>query len=321
MRPPIGLLAQADSLRVVVRPRVGDASVAAAFGYLVFLLRVNQPMRAKELQRLSAAGDNDDDMLALIRGNLDALGERYHRIPEAAEGYRVKAVEPLGRALFVKLNKGSEGTPGETYDIDTEESIETTERQAQLSGLRALFVIPKDSYFGLMLIERVGRRHLKQVLDDVAIRPAGQRAGVVTRVESFAEVRDWEAELANKQVLRVSELLEVRESTTDASTPADALVTVAAEGRLLSRATERLKPLFISRARAREHRLDQLAQASALAERRRTAGKDAFTVQDEQALKELTDQIAAGRQAPPLDADLQETLQAAGVRPTRCAAR
>lgn len=138
-----------------------------------------QPAHAtRELQRLSAAGDNEDDLLTLIKDNLDALGEQYHRLPKAAEGYRVKLVESRGRALFVKLNKGPEGSPGETYDIDTEESIETTERQAQLSGLRGLFVIPKDSYYGLLFVERVGIRHLKEVLTDVGVPPV-LRTGTV----------------------------------------------------------------------------------------------------------------------------------------------
>ncbi len=280
----------------------------AAFGYLIYLLRVNQPMRPRELQRLSAAGDNEDDLLTLIKDNLDALGEQYHRLPKAAEGYRVKLVESRGRALFVKLNKGPEGSPGETYDIDTEESIETTERQAQLSGLRGLFVIPKDSYYGLLFVERVGIRHLKEVLTDVAIRPGGQRAGVVTRVESFAEAKDWEAEFADQQALRISELLEVTDSSSDASTPTDTLVRVSAEGGQVRRATELIKAQIRRRLAAREQRLDVLAQASALAERRRTASRDAFTVQDEQEFKRLTDEIAAMDRPAPVDDDLQQTL-------------
>ena len=134
----------------------------AAFGYLIYLLRVNQPHRAKELQRLSAAGDNDDDLLDLIEKNLVALGSGYQHEPRTAEGYRVKLIDRRGRSLFVRLNKGPEGAPGETYNVETEESIETTEKQAQLSGLRALFVIPEDSYYGLLFVERVGVRHLKE---------------------------------------------------------------------------------------------------------------------------------------------------------------
>jgi hypothetical protein len=279
----------------------------AAFGYLIYLLRVNQPHRAKELQRLSAAGDNDDDLLDLIQNNLVALGPGYQREPKTAEGYRVKLVDRRGRSLFVRLNKGPEGAPGETYNVETEESIETTEKQAQLSGLRALFVIPKDSYYGLLFVERVGVRHLKEVMANVAIRPAGQQSGVVTRIESFAEAKDWAAELAGKQALRMSELLEVTSTAQDASTPDDTTVRVITEGGLLKQASGKIKEKITERLEAREGRLDALARASDLA-RKRAATKDAFTVQDEAELQALTESIAAMNKPLPVDEDLQGTL-------------
>ncbi len=279
----------------------------AAHGYLVYLLRINKPYRNKVLQRLSSAGDNGDDLLQLIGGRLEELGQGYHRDDKKSEGFRVKEVKRAGRAVYVRLNKGPSGSPGETFDEETQESVETTERQALLSGLRAFLVIPKDCYYGLVFVEKIGRRHLKEVLTDVAIRPACERAGVVVRIESFAERKDWEQELGQKQVLVVSELLVPRTSGEDASTPDDNTVTVTAKGGLVRSVTDRLQGVLLSRLAARESRLDDLASASALDRKRRTE-PDAFTVQDARELEEATQRLLDAEKAPDVDPELREAL-------------
>jgi hypothetical protein len=265
----------------------------AAFGYLVFLLRVAPPHRTKEMHRLSAAGDNDDDLLGLVEDKLRALGSAYQREDKSSEGYRIKEVTRRNRTLDIRINKGPEGSPGETYDVETEESQETTEKQAQLSGLRALIAIPKDSYYGLLFVERIGVRHLKEVLSGVAIIAAARDVGVVPRIESFAELADWEGELAGKQAWRVSELLEVTSSADDASTPKDSIVHVSAQGGVVARQSAKIKSVLVNRIKQREERLDLLSRASDLA-RVRKADASAFTVQDEAELKALTKSIADG---------------------------
>jgi hypothetical protein len=257
------------------------------------------------MHRLSAAGDNDDDLLGLIEDKLTALGSAYQREDKSSEGYRIKEVERRNRTLYVRVNKGPEGSPGETYDVETEESRETTEKQAQLSGLRALVAIPKDSYYGLLFVERIGVRHLKEVLAGVAVIAAAREVGVVPRIESFAELADWEAELADKQAWRVSELLEVTSSAEDASTPKDSVVHVSAQGGMVARQSEKLKSALVRRIKQREERLDLLSRASDLALVRK-ASADAFTVQNEAELKALTKLISDADKST--DADLNTVL-------------
>lgn len=90
-----------------------------------------------------------------------------------------------------------------------------------------MLVIPTDSYYGLLFVERVGGRHLKSLLCEIAVRPGIRQGGAVSRVESFAQARDWRVLLADHEVLRVSELLG-GDSATDASTPNDTKVKVEA---------------------------------------------------------------------------------------------
>lgn len=281
----------------------------AAHGYLVYLLRINKPYRNKVLQRLSSAGDTGDDLLELIGARLEELGHGFYRDDKTSEGFRVKEVARAGRAVYVRFNKGPSGSPGETFDEETQESVETTERQALLSGLRAFLVVPKDSYYGLLFVEKVGRRHLKEVLTEVAIKPAAQRAGVVMRIESFAELKDWEAELGQKQVLVVSELLVPTSSGEDASTPDDSTVTVTATGGRVRGVTDRLQGILSKRLTGREKRLDDLATASGL-ERKRVAEPDAFTVQNAQELAAATQRVVDAEKAPApaVDPELKAAL-------------
>jgi hypothetical protein len=281
----------------------------ATFGYLVYLLRANAPYRAKELQRLSAIGDADDDLLELVDASLRAMQSKYVKEENTAEGYRIKTVVRKGRTLEVRINKGPQGAAGEAYDVQNNTSMPTTANQALLSGLRATFILPMDSYFGLLFVERIGVRHLKQAIYDQAIRPAAQGTGMVIHVESFAEAKDWKTLLDPQQTLRVSELLEVKESGEDASTLEQTKLTIVAEGGLVKKASQSLKSAIVDRVKYRELRLDKLAALAPLKERQATP--DAFSVEDDAEVKKLTAELNGLRKAPTVSADFQSALQQA----------
>lgn len=265
----------------------------AAYGYIVYLIRAATPFRPKALQRLSALGDSGkDDLLHVIENTFASLGQGYQREVKTAEGYRVRVVNVQGRTLFIRVNKGPEGSTGETWHLDDATSVDTTDRQAQLSALRALLVVPVDSYYGLLFVERIGVRHLKQVLADTIMRVASQVAGVVLRVESFAEASDWQRVLDPQQTMRVSRLMTATDSGDDASTPDDTTVKIITEGARLRASSDRIKAFVVGRMTRRERRMDVQTQVAEL-ERRRAAESDAFTVQDEDELQRLSDEIAA----------------------------
>lgn len=281
----------------------------AAFGYLVYLLRANAPHRPKELHRLTEIGDNDDDLLDVLRQVMDGLGRGYHPLSRSAEGYRVKDVAQPGRTLLTRINRGPQGIPGEVYDLESEESVDTTVRQAQLSGLRAMFVVPENSYFGLMFVERIGIRHLKELLEDQVVGVAAAVTGTLIRVENFAELADWNRELSDMAVVRVSELLQNKDSSDDASTPKDRVVKVTTHGRLIAEASMSVKDLIVSRIGRRESKLDVQVELSDLARRRRAATKDAFTVQDEERYQTLSEELAGRNRVSTLDEALAATLE------------
>jgi len=91
----------------------------ATYGYLVYLLRANEPHRVRNLQRLSALGDADDDLLALLEDKLAQLGTKYVREEKSAEGYRIKSLKRRGRTLSVLINEGPQGSGGEAYNVET----------------------------------------------------------------------------------------------------------------------------------------------------------------------------------------------------------
>lgn len=266
----------------------------AAYGYLIFLLRASVSHRPVELYRTNAVGQAGLDLLDVFDDRVDGLGHGYHPIDRTAEGFRVKETQRAGRTLWMKINRGpGEGQPGETYDLDTDQSTETTERQALLSGLRAMFFLPRDSYYGLLFVERVGRRHLRDLLNDFVIRPSSSVVGSTLRVESFAEISDWQRELAPLSVLRVSEMLVKSESGADPSTVDDTLVTISAEGGQLHKLSSGMKNLFASRIRRRDAQMEALSRSSELGERRRTAERDGVAFQDEEEYKQARDAVQA----------------------------
>lgn len=274
------------------------------------MIRANTPRRPRELQRLSSLGDASVDFLPAVQNQLMKYGLGYHREAKDSEGFRMKTVESKGIRLFLKVNKGPEGSPGETYDLDTNESIETHERQALLSGLRAMFVVPPNSYYGLLFVERAGRRNLKGLIQDRVITQLAVLSQTVIRVESFAESSDWERLLEHDQTFRVSQLLKITSSADDASTPEDSVVKLILEGQGARRLGARLKNLIPRRQREREERLDQWARLAELRQLRVAASKDGVTFQNEAEYQDLAALVTASRGSLG-DDELHETLTAA----------
>lgn len=158
-----------------------------------------------------------------------------------------------------------------------------------------------------LLVERISSRHLKEILVDAVLGATTATAGVLVRVESYAEAEDWERELTGTQLLRVSELLHTTDGSDDASTPRDKVVRVVTEGSAVRAMGGVVKSLITTRLEGRQARFELQADLSVLAERRRARRAD-FTVQDEAEYHRLSEVLAENQRPGSVDDALQETL-------------
>jgi hypothetical protein len=296
----------------------------AAFGYLVYLVRANAPHRSRALYRLNSCGPGSHDLLEVLYKRLAELGEDYHSDEKSADGYRIREVDRAGRSLWLRINKGPEGGRGETYDTETGISVDTNERTALLSGLRGQIFLPENSYFGLLFVERIGLRNLRELLYSKVVKPSAHHTESVIRVEAFAESEDWKRELQTQQALRVSEILYSSEGGEDASTPQDTIVRVVTEGPGLRRASQGIKDLITARLFRRDMKLDALARIAPVESRRKIvdtdhsenghtvykkAPKSVFTVQDEAEYQALVMELNELEKAETSDDDLKGALE------------
>lgn len=281
----------------------------ASTGYQIFLLRASVYGRPRELQRLSSVGDEGIDLSPAFGQAIAMLGDAYHSDNASAEGYRLKQYEETDRSHFFRINKGPIGSRGEAYDIETGESIETTERQALLSGLRGWVTIPEDSFYGFLFVERIGRRHLRDLFHEVAIKPVAQTSGAILRLESFAPAASWRSELANMEALRVSEVLHATDSGEDLSTANDSVIRIVAEGARVKKASDAVIGAILNRVDRREADFRMMARASRMLERRRAQGNvDAsFGIQDLEEYEALVAEVEHG--AMDASSKLEEALQ------------
>jgi hypothetical protein len=277
-----------------------------AWGYQAYLLRVAPPHRPRTLQRLNSVGEAHVDLLAEMRSELGRLGQAFYRNEHRAEGFRIYSTDPHGRSEFIRLRRGPVGNPGETYEVESGQSIETTASTALLSELRAAVYIPEGSYYGFLFVERVGGRHAKDLIYQRVIVPIAKRLGMVIRLEGFAETADWRRELSGQTILRVSEVLKPTSSAQDASTPTpDVLVRVSAEGQGLTSHSEAIKTRIFDIFERHNAQYRTLADIAPLEARRqvwaeikkrdgttrreyRKAPRSAFTVEDAAELEALT---------------------------------
>ncbi|SDQ03752.1 hypothetical protein SAMN04489742_0165 [Arthrobacter crystallopoietes] len=296
----------------------------ATFGYLVYLIRANAPRRSRALYRLNSCGPGSHDLLDVVHKQVVELGEEYHSDEKSADGYRVREVDRSGRCLWLRINKGPEGGRGETYDTETGISVDTNERTALLSGLRGQIFVPENSYFGLLFVERVGLRNLKELIYTNVVKPSAHYSEAVVRVEAFAESEDWRRELQSQQALRVSEILYSAEGGDDASTPQDTVVRVVTEGPGLRRASQGIKTLITDRLTRRDKKLEALARIAPVENRRKIvdadnsvnghtvykkAPKSVFTVQDEAEYQTLVMELNELEKAETSDKDLKAALE------------
>ncbi|KQY58902.1 hypothetical protein ASD11_04545 [Aeromicrobium sp. Root495] len=182
------------------------------------------------------------------------------------------------------------------HDLDTGKTIETTERQALLSGLRACFYLPEDSFYGVLMVEKAGRRNLRDVLYSHLVKPIALGMDCVIKLESFAESSDWRRELNGKEAVRVSEILSVKSTADDGSTPDETVVEIGVKGHLVSRASNSVFGLIERRAEKRVEKAQATSKYASLSERERRSKIDktvSFSVQDEAEIEALSDELSS----------------------------
>ncbi|TFC49062.1 hypothetical protein E3O47_12410 [Cryobacterium sp. TMT2-17-1] len=299
-----------------------------AYGYLAYLIRIAPPNRPRYLQRLSEFGPDQLDLLTEVDRELKMLGDAFYRNDGMAEGYRLKSHNRRGRSISLKMRRGPVGNPGEMLDVESLESVEAGRTKALLSEFRASFYIPRDSYYGFLFVERIGGRHLKDLLYHLIAKKIGLRTSMGVRMEGFALTDDWRKELAGKQVLRVTEVLAPSDSAHDPSTVEDLTVRVSVEGAGLTTRDGDLKERIFELLERKQEELRQLVRIAPLEARRKVIGethrrdgtvirelkkapRDAFTVADEEEWRKLVDEIEVlhhGPSSADLEADLQAVL-------------
>jgi hypothetical protein len=300
----------------------------ASHGYLIYLIRAGVPNRTRTLNQLSRSGSpTPTDLLDELEAQFSVFGDTYQSDKKNAEGFRVREADRVGRSLRLRIHKGPEGNPGETYNIETDESEDTGDTTALLSALRATVYIPEKSYFGLLFVERTGGRHLKELLARIVFKPVALKRDLAIRLESFAEVDDWRSELGDQGVLRISESL-VASQGGDASTPDDTVVRVVAEGTKVRQVSDDIKEQLFTRLERIFRTIRVRANLAPLEDRRyvyvekedsssqtievrRKAPKSVFTVQDENEYQALVEELAKLNEAdenPALRSTLQELV-------------
>jgi len=235
-------------------------------GYLVYLVRATVPRRTRRLIRMDNLDGSGLDLLTEAARHVASLGLGLVSSSEE-EGFRVRECAGTGRALWLRINQGPRRVPGEVWDDDVQAATDLTDAQSALSELRGMLVVPAGAHFGLLFVERVARRHLREIVKEHVLDPIGIENGLLIRASAFADGADWRRDLAGKQVLRVGQLLK-RETTaaTPADDPEEAFVDISVQGTALRSRTEALKDRFFRRADRQAEKLRALIRASEAAD-------------------------------------------------------
>ena len=282
--------------------------MTASPGYLVFLIRMNEPRRTAHLQRLSAFGEKKElDLLDLAQKSLATIQDQYFRENGSAEGYRLRQAKSQGRTLFIQVNKGPHSVGGEAYETTTGASVDVPNTTAMLNRMRGMLAIPKDSYYGLLFAERQGNRNLKEIIRGQSLLPNAVLNNMTIHVDAFAESKDWQRLLKDQQALSLTEHLEIVDTTTDGST-ARTPIKLVAEGPRVNKITKGVMGAITSRVQRREVILDRMSAAANL-EEKKVAQKSAFSVADQTELTQQKKAIRDLQKSPELADDIRDQLR------------
>jgi hypothetical protein len=261
--------------------------------YIVYAVRANVPHRARKLKCLTELGSDKLDLLHATHERLAAFGDSY--IDREDEGLTIQELRPDGRTLFIRAVRGQVGSPGTVYDRDTGKHTRRTERQPALNELRAFFVLPEGSVYGLLFVEVQGNKHLKDVVDEYAITPIAKATKMTINLGSWGEAADWKKDLAGKVPLRVTETLDRESNPGGTSEVETTRARVVIEGRGMVAKAVDVAAVVTGRAERRDEEHRALYRAAIL---------DPETEEERQALAE----VAELRKAKPVVSDVEAAL-------------
>jgi hypothetical protein len=177
----------------------------ASHGYLIFSVQANVRGRRADTRPLDDLDGNGANLLhASARVAHRLLQRGVETISRFEQAYEVDHWSGRGGTLLLEAGAGPFGSAGRTVNIDTRVRREYGDRDANLTPLRALLAIAPGSHFGLLVCERKGARHLKNIVERAVLGPVGAQYRLTFDVANHVDLAAWERFVDNATPIQVT---------------------------------------------------------------------------------------------------------------------
>lgn len=165
----------------------------ASNGYIIFTItgkvRFSRGDDLVPLDDLTGHGHNLLHELAYEAHKLTVQGVR--RIDRYEQAYEVNRWDGRLGTLFVDGALGGYGTPGNTVNVDTNARRPYTDRDANMTDLTALVAVAPDAREAVLVCERRGSSHLKNVFEQALLKPIANRHRLTLLIHSHVDLEAW----------------------------------------------------------------------------------------------------------------------------------
>lgn len=174
-------------------------------GYVVFVVSCyvrGQRDRARPLSDLDGNGASLLHAVAEVAEHYVGLGIQTQGRFEQA--YEVKSWSGRGGLLMLQVGAGPYGTEGDAVHVETRHRASYSDKHALLVDLWAALAVAPDAMYAVLVCERRGARHLKNVIESTFLAPVGRRFGLTFHVDAHVDLPAWQRFLTSAQAYSVT---------------------------------------------------------------------------------------------------------------------
>jgi hypothetical protein len=162
-------------------------------GYVIFTVTAKVRFRrgAEPIPLDDLTGKGHDLLHEVAREAQKLTRHGVRRIDRYEQAYEVTRWDGHTGTLFVDGALGGYGTPGNTVNVDTNARRPYTDRDANMTDLTALLAVAPDAREAVLVCERRGGSHLKNVFEQALLRPIENRHRLTINIDTHVDLEAW----------------------------------------------------------------------------------------------------------------------------------
>ena len=176
----------------------------AKHSYVIYQIRAHVRNRKSAIRPLHDIDGKGADLFALIKDQIKKSEGVVEEDDSVERAHRIESSRRSERSIVIEAKAGPYGLTGTSVDLDSGDERDYTDRTANMSPLRSMFLIPREGYDGLVFCERVGVSNFRGPIDKTILRPIASDFGLTIKTQAHVDAKAWSQYLDNAHVRKIT---------------------------------------------------------------------------------------------------------------------